>query len=244
MHHGEFEDPRLVPVYDALCGWGPDDEFFLGAVGAPPRRVLDLGCGTGRLTLELSAAGHAVTGVDPAVASLDVARAKPGAAGVHWIHGTAHDAPTAAFDAAVMTSHVTQFLVTDEEFASTLAELARALVPEATLAFDSRDPADRAWERWTPDATRRHVTLVDGTHVEQWTDVTAVAEGRVDFTHHYRFDADPERHAAATIRFRTEPEIRAALATAGFTIEHVFGGWHREPTGAGVGEFVVVAVKT
>jgi acetyl esterase/lipase len=50
----------------------------------PATRVLDLGCGTGRLALALSAAGYVVTGVDPARASLDVARSKPGAASVTW----------------------------------------------------------------------------------------------------------------------------------------------------------------
>ena len=57
MWHGEFRHPRLVQVYDAVCRWSPEDDFFVSVVGRPPARVLDLGCGTGRLTLALAATG-------------------------------------------------------------------------------------------------------------------------------------------------------------------------------------------
>ena len=38
------------------------------------------------MTLALAAAGHAVTGVDPALESLRAARAKPGSDRVTWLH--------------------------------------------------------------------------------------------------------------------------------------------------------------
>ena len=67
MWHGEFRDPRLAGLYDVSFGWSRADDFFVGLVDETPRaRVADLGCGTGRLTLALAAAGHPVTGVDPA----------------------------------------------------------------------------------------------------------------------------------------------------------------------------------
>ncbi|SCL63957.1 Methyltransferase domain-containing protein [Micromonospora peucetia] len=242
MRHGEYRDPRLVPVYDAECPWSRDDDWFLAVVDeTPAARVVDLGCGTGRLTIGLATAGHTVTGVDPATASLAAARAKPGAGRVTWIEGTSAVLPDRSFDVAVLTSHVAQFFVADAEWARTLADLARALVPGGRLVFDSRDPADRRWERWNPVDSRRRITLPDGEVVRAWTEVHRVLDGRVDFTHHYLFPDGEELLSSATLRFRTEEELRGSLRAAGFAVERIHGGWGGEPTGRGDGEFLVLA---
>jgi 2-polyprenyl-3-methyl-5-hydroxy-6-metoxy-1,4-benzoquinol methylase len=241
-HHAEFRDPRLVAVYDAENQWARDDGFFLSVVNETPAvRVLDFGCGSGRLTLAMAAAGHTVTGVDPAAASLAAARAKPGAGGVTWIEGTSLDLPDAAFDVAVMTSHVAQFLVGDDEWAAVISDLRRSLAPGGRLVFDSRDPRARKWEHWNPVESRRRIVLPDGVVIPAWTEVTAVANGAFSFTHHYEFPEGVELRSTATLRFRTEQEIRSSLSSAGFEIEAIYGGWRREPVGADDGELLVLA---
>jgi SAM-dependent methyltransferase len=240
--HAEYRDARLVEVYDAECSWGRDDDYFASVVGALPVRVLDLGCGTGRLTLGLAQAGHTVTGIDPARASLEAARRKPGAELVTWREGTATDVPTAAFDVAVMTSHVSQLFLDDDEWSSTLAELRRAMVPGGRLAFDGRDPRARGWERWNPVDSRRQVALGDGGIVDVWTEVTAVESSAVvHFTHHYTFPDDVEIESTACLRFRSEAEVRVSLRDAGFRVEQIYGGWERQPIGHADGELLVVA---
>jgi SAM-dependent methyltransferase len=245
MHHGEFRDPRLVEVYDAAFGWSRDDEFFVSVVKQFPRsRVLDLGCGTGRLALALSEAGHLVTGVDPAAASLAAARGKPGAASVTWLDGTSADLATRSFDVAVMTSHVAQFFVTDDAWGQALGDLARALVPGGRLVFDSRDPAARQWERWNPTESRRIVTLADGRAVTTWTEVTERRGGVVDVALTYRFPDRLELVSSASLHFREEALLRSTLGQAGFEVEHVYGGWERQPIGHVDGELLVVARVT
>jgi ubiquinone/menaquinone biosynthesis C-methylase UbiE len=218
----EYDHPAVAAAYDAENTWGRDDDFFLALAGETPgARVLDLGCGTGRLTVGLASAGHVVTGIDPAAAMLAVARTKQEAETVTWIEGTARSAPSATFDLALMTSHVAQVFVEDDAWAETLQYLARALVPGGRLAFDSRDPAARAWE--------------------SWAGVTSIGGGRVSFT---SINELPDGRALAvdsTLRFRTEAELRESLEAAGFAIEAVYGGLNREPVGAGAGELIVVA---
>ncbi|MGR6321992.1 class I SAM-dependent methyltransferase [Micromonospora soli] len=233
---------RLAALYDVENAWGRDDEFFLGVAGSAPTRVLDLGCGTGRLTLALAAAGHTVTGVEPLRTSLDAARAKPGADRIAWIHGTSADLPAAAYDVALLTSHVAQEIRDDDEWARTLADLRRALADGGRLAFDSRDPSARRWERWTPAASRRRLALPDGTAVDAWTELTEVRDGLVRYRHHYQFPDGEALCSRGTLRFRTEAELRASLADAGFTVERVCGGWAGEPVGTGDdGELIVIA---
>lgn len=207
-----------------------------GSPGARP------GLRDGRLSLALAAAGHTVTGVDPAPTSLDAARAKPGADRVAWIEGTSAVLPDQAYDVAVLTSHVAQEILTDDLWAQTLADLHRALVPGGRLVFDSRDPAYRRWERWNPTDSRRRLELPDGQVVEAWTEVSEVREKTVSFLHHYVLPDGEQLLSSGVLRFRTEEELRASLAAAGFTVERVHGGWDREPVGASDdGELIVIA---
>jgi SAM-dependent methyltransferase len=241
MRDGEFRDPRLIAVYDAECPWSRDDDFFRSVVDEQPgSRVLDLGCGTGRLALGLAAAGHTVTGVDPAPASLAAARAKPGADGVTWIDGSTDVLPAQAFDVAVMTSHVAQFFVDEDGWRQALADLHSSLVPGGRLAFDARDPDDRRWELWNPVDSRRTIVLPGGGHVAAWTEVTDARDGVVTFTHHFVLP-EGEARSTSTLRFRTADDLRASLVATGFTVEHLYGGWSRQPVSQGDGELLVIA---
>jgi len=231
-----------VAVYDAAFPWSREDDFFMSVVNeTPAARVLDLGCGTGRLALAMAAAGHTVTGVDPAGASLEAARAKPGAERVTWIEGTAPILPDASFDVAVMTSHVAQFFVDDDEWRDTLAHLKRALLPGGRLVFDTRDPRARGWERWNPADSQRRIALPDGSHATTWSEVTAVQDGAVSGAIHYTFSDGEQLLSTATLRFRTERHVRSSLQEAGFVIDRIYGGWQREAVGADDGELLVIA---
>lgn len=237
------DDYRLPIIYDALNSPGTDDDFFLTLANETPHaRVLDLGCGTGRLTVALAQAGHYVTGIDPDNPSLMAAKAKPGADKVTWQVGTSAILPDAAFDLALMTSHVAQFIVDDGEWAATLNDLRRSLVPDGRLAFDSRDPTARAWESWNPANTTGQVQLPDGTHASVWNEVERVS-GEVVIVQEYTviLETQETNLSSATFRFRTEQELKSSLAACGFDVENIFGGWNREPVGRGSGELIVIA---
>lgn len=66
-------------------------------------RVLDLGCGTGTFACLLAGRGLEVTGVDPAEASLRVARRKREAGGVRWVCGDARSLPARRGDLVTLT---------------------------------------------------------------------------------------------------------------------------------------------
>jgi 2-polyprenyl-3-methyl-5-hydroxy-6-metoxy-1,4-benzoquinol methylase len=124
-----FDEPRLAAIYDALDPDRSDLDPYLAMIAEfGARSVLDLGCGTGVFALMLADRGIEVIGVDPAGASLDVARAKPGADRVTWIHGDASDIPASvSVDAVTMTANVAQVVVTDADWLDTLRAAHTAL---------------------------------------------------------------------------------------------------------------------
>lgn len=79
-----LHDPGVARNYDAsLAGASlPDvDLRFMGEHCARPSRLLDLGCGTGRLLVPFARRGYTVLGVDLSAEMLAVAREKAAAAG-------------------------------------------------------------------------------------------------------------------------------------------------------------------
>jgi SAM-dependent methyltransferase len=218
-----FAHPRLAGVYDALDPDRSDLDTYVGLVEElAATDVLDVGCGTGTLATRLAGLGLRVTGVDPAAASVDVARGKPQAEAVEWVVGTAPDvaadpAHRDRHDLAMMTANVAQVFLDDEDWLATLRAVRSCLCPGGWLAFETRVPADRGWEQWTEDLTRRVVDVAGQGPVEEWVEVTEVEGELVTFESPRIFHADGERiDSVSTLRFRGEGALRRSLDEAGF----------------------------
>jgi SAM-dependent methyltransferase len=80
-----LHDSEQAQTYDGRLGDAAlfrADEAFVERHCPPPGRLIDLGCGTGRLLLRLGRKGHNLLGVDLSEEMLRIARAKVNAAGV------------------------------------------------------------------------------------------------------------------------------------------------------------------
>ena len=220
-----FEHPRLAAIYDALDADRSDLDVYVAiAEELGTRRVLDVGCGTGTFALLVARRGLDVTGVDPAEASLDVARSKLGAERVRWIHGDAAALPPLQVDLATMTGNVAQAIVELAAWQGTLRGVFEALRPGGHLVFETRDPTYRAWHEWNRAASYR-VTEVDGAGaIEHWVDVTNVSGPLVSFRLTWVFAAEGELLTSeSTLRFRGRDEVQADLAENGYLVEDVRG---------------------
>ncbi len=97
-----------------------------------PTAVLDAGCGTGRVAIELARRGATVVGVDVDPQMLDTARAK--APDLDWRLGdlATVELPPARFDVVVLAGNVMIFVEPGTE-AAVIANLAPTLVPGGVL---------------------------------------------------------------------------------------------------------------
>lgn len=114
--------------------------------------VLDVGCGTGELLHRAREAGHPgrLCGLDPAEAMLAEARRRN--PDVEWVLGEPETTCLhSEFELVVMTGHAFQVFVEDQQLRSALAAIRAALTPGGRFAFETRNPAARAWERWVPE---------------------------------------------------------------------------------------------
>lgn len=136
----------LSRVYDEInrdidyAKWADFIEKIFGKyMDKKPELVLDLGCGTGRMTRELASRGYDMTGVDYSVDMLDVAREKSEECG-HDILWLCQDMTEfelyGTVDAAVSCLDCINHLTTREELVSCLKLVHNYLIPDGLFIFD------------------------------------------------------------------------------------------------------------
>jgi SAM-dependent methyltransferase len=206
-----FAHPRLAPIYDAFDGGRDDLLAYLdiaSELGA--EKILDVGCGTGSLAVRLAARGRTVVGVDPAEASLRIARAKDPA--VTWIHGDVTAVPDVEADLALMTGNVAQVFLADDDWDRALRGVHRTLRPGGHFVFETRRPERRAWEEWAKDSDPVIVNVLGIGAVERRLEVTEVRLPFISFRYHYRFLSDGiVLTSDTTLRFRERDEVAESL---------------------------------
>jgi SAM-dependent methyltransferase len=250
---GELYD--AVPLYSARA----DVDFYLDEArrAGTSSAVLEVGCGTGRLTLPLARDGHEVTGIDLSPAMLARARAKLGAeapdtrARVTLLETDARRMAlpaTPTFDVAIVPFRVMQHFVAIEDQLDVLTGVRTRLRPGGRLVFDVFNPsyslmtrdrsaeAEDTPERPLPDGrtVRRTVRVLAVHWVEQVSDLELI--------YYVRTGDRIERIVQAfQMRWFTPAELTHLLARAGFRLDAMLGGFDRRALDDGSAEIVVVA---
>jgi SAM-dependent methyltransferase len=219
-----FAQPELAAIYDLLDSPDRPDlaPYLAMADEFNAHSIIDLGCGTGVFACRLAALGKAVVGVDPAAASLDVARRKAYADRVRWITGTEAQLTGLQADLITMTGNVAQVFVANDEWMATLRACRAALGPGGRLVFEVRDPAREAWKGWNREQTYQTIEAPGIGTVETWAELVDVQLPLVSFRHLFVFRKDGRVMTSdSTLRFRTRTEIADSLASAQLMVESV-----------------------
>ena len=239
-----FGDEAFARLYDAFNPWGPGDDFYLALARRLGRGALDLGCGTGMLACRIAQEVTPVVGVDPAEGMLRMARSRPGAERVDWIKGDARTLDLKRhFGLIYLTGHAFQVFLTDEDCLAMLKTAGRHLAPQGRLAFDTRNPAAKAWLAWTPEESREIAEVAGLGRVEESVDTAFdEATGIASIAHRYRFlDKGSEQIGHSRIRFMERGHLSGLIAAAGLRIDSCYGWWDGRPCSHDSEEIIVTA---
>lgn len=236
-------DPRIVDLYDVDNPDGPDHDYYRAlADSTNALSIVDLGCGTGLLTVTFARRGCRVIGAEPSAAMIAYARNRSGAEHVEWVHGDSSAVPAGPHDLAVMTGNVAQH-IPDGAWQRTLADLASVLRPGAVLAFESRNPDVRAWEQWATEVASSRQTMHG--ELREREEITEIEPGVVEMLAHNEFVETGDRFVERMVlTFRSREAIERELQSAGFEVRAVYGGWRSEPFEADSKIMVFEAVRS
>jgi SAM-dependent methyltransferase len=250
MSHSE-----LLPLYrdghhyDALHRSLPfsDTPFYKDEARKAAGPVLELACGTGRLTIHIAQSGVEIVGLDQSASMLAHAREKAAAAPVNirWIEADCRQFELGRkFALIFMAFNSMQHLHDAKSLAALFANVRKHLAPGGRFIFDvfnpsiailNRDPNQRYVERQYEDPDRRGTITIEQTAV--YDDAAQVNR----ITLYFSLPGEKD--------FRVEPlhlrcffpqELELLVQRHGFEIEQRYGTFERKLFASGDMKQIVV----
>ena len=208
----EMFDPAVV---------GPTVDFLADL--ARGGRALELGIGTGRIALPLSARGVAVQGIDLSPDMVARLRSKPGADAIAVSIGDfAATEVEGSFALVYLVFNTIGNLTTQEEQVACFCNAARHLDAGGCFVVEVGVPPIR---RLPPGETVRAFTV---SPTRLGFDEFDVAEQR-GISHHYRVTGDRVETFSVPYRYVWPAELDLMARIAGLRLRERWGGWRREP---------------
>ena len=261
----EFVDEYIntADLYDHVGPYAArkDIKFYVDLAREASGRVLELGCGTGRVLIPTAEAGVDITGLDASPSMLDVCRQKLATlpSTIHkrtWlVHGDFRNFDLEEqYDLITMPFRPFQHLLTVEDQLACLASVRKHLHRGGKFVFDLFNPSIPG----LADETRLEAAQVEA-------EVT-LPDGR-RFTRSHRFvrkdfhrqindlelihdvvwpdGTQSQEVFAFQMRYFFRYEIEHLLVRAGFAVEAIYADWDRTPYGEVYpGELIIEARRT
>jgi len=217
-------------------------------------RILEIGAGSGRVTIPLARDGHEIVAVDRSAAMLGRLRARvdalpaPVARRITVRQGDLRDFDVGErFPLVIAAFNVIEHLYTRGEVAACFARVAKHLAPNGAFAFDVQQP-DLAWllrdpaKRWArtrfTDPTTGRVMFYSTNH--DYDPVSQIALIRL-----YYEPADGKvatRVVKLSQRKFFPAELEALLAHAGFRLVERYGDFAGKPLDGSAESQVLIAI--
>jgi SAM-dependent methyltransferase len=220
--------------------------------------VLEIACGTGRVSIPIARSGFDVTGVDIVPGMLEQARRKSVGLPTRWIEGDARSFDLREhFRLIFLTGNAFQAFVTNEEQAALLDRVRAHLHPEGLFAFETRNPLlpnirppDGFFpilQTNTEEQAGSSYRNVDGYEVRvSTTQVYEHVAQTLHLTAYKRWHDGTQEHTTITrtaLRYTFPQELAALLHGHSFAIARQVGDWDGQPLTATSPSIITVCRK-
>jgi SAM-dependent methyltransferase len=250
-----YLDRRVAEAYDGSPEIPQEDiPFYVDLakeVAASGQSVLELGCGTGRITIPIALAGVDVVGLDRSHFMLEVARRKSqGIKNVRWFEGDmAGFVLDERFELVIIPFRSFLLLLTAAEQKSCLACIRKHLVNGGRLALNIFNPDLAVMAAWNTDKHGLWQPQDQGARHQRWATRTYLTADQqldekrleIDLSDAGAIISRVERNLRLRYVFRYEMEH--LLTLSGFEVEALYGWFDRRPFDDDSSEMVWVARK-
>ncbi|MBS4196078.1 class I SAM-dependent DNA methyltransferase [Lederbergia citri] len=230
---------RDAVVYDQLNDLDElEEKFFSDLAHQSDGPILDIACGTGRLTIPLAKQGYDLTGVDITIEMLEVARRKSSDqdVSINWIHADIRDFEIEKkYKMIYTTGNSFQHFLDRESQEGLLRTVHKHLDQEGLFAFETRNPvlsrlaADQDIEKDAGSYVDK-----DGFHGSSTFHRSYDHKNQLElYTFTNRKWKDPtnviETKEPFAIRYFFPQELESLLYYNGFTLEKMYGNFDLSP---------------
>lgn len=224
----------FASIYDLTCpGVEGDVQFFLEKSKEARGGVLEVGCGTGRIYLELLKAGIKAEGIDSSKAMLSILKKKASKLNLSTkvsVQSVIDYAPDSQFGLIFLPYRTFMHLYNKEDQLNALQNLKRALLPNGKIIIDLFNPD---MERIKKGSS--YILLEDTPEYLVWLWEEFDQEKQI-VNNLFRLEKknkDDQIVETTVKEFRARwfypEEFRKLLQSVGLTVEHIFADYHERP---------------
>jgi len=229
-----------------------DVPFWRRIALAATGSVLELGCGTGRISLPLARAGVNLVGIDRSAPMLErlraaAARRRRVSGALRLVRGDIRFLPyeSSSFDTVIAPYGILQSLLADRDLSATLESVSRVLAPGGTFGLDLV-PDVPNWREYSNRVQLRgraargvHLTLIESVHQDRSRRLTTFEQRYIE----RRNGQSTEHRFALTFRTLTVKRMRERLDRAGFVVDRVLGDYRGRPWDERADVWIILAKK-
>lgn len=259
IDHNNLEEFADARNYDREDDSDTGVAFYAALAQETGGPILEIACGTGRVSIPIAREGFAVTGLDIVPGMLEQARRKSAGLPTRWVEGDARTFELGEqFRLVFLTGNAFQAFLTRADQESLLMRVRVHLHDEGLFAFEMRNPLWRRLSRSENDDDRSPGDGSNGlfayledrdqeVEVPGYTDIDG-HEVRVSNTQAYDHVAqilhwtgyrrwyeggqEQTKVTRIAVRYTFPQELEALLYHNGFTIIRQYGDWNLEPLSA------------